>query len=361
MTPSVTMRNTKSQIMDAYTALLADFDAMQARAKSAEKQARSGARSTQKVAPSPAAAKAGTDEMNIAVVLGQLDSLKQHFGGAASDISGKLTAEATQLAALNGEIDERLAQLKLLHGIEVGDDPIAVVQSILGEHCTLSDSFQETHTERVSAFDADLAEKQEAWKRELSEHNRTVKARNTELSKQRKREQAQYDYALKQARQLEAEENAAAKAAREKELSTHIAAQRKAWETREADLAEREEAVAEARAEAEGLDDRLEKARKQATEEGTSIARRQAKVKADRLEKQVEGDKRVLEMEIGALTEQITSQEARIKHLNAQIEATLKQTQDLAVQSIKGAEQASSFETLKRIAIEQARTSAKGK
>jgi len=362
MSPSVTLRNTKTQIMDAYTALLANYETLQARARAAERGAKAAARRAGDSAPPKGrAAPAEPDDMSIAGVLGQLDSLKLHFGSAASDISGKLTAEATHLAGLRGDIGERLEQLRLLHSLEVDGEPTDTVRALLDSHAALSASFATSHTAGVDAFEAELAAEQAAWTRELGAHNRTVKARDSERSKQRKREQAHYTYTLQRTREREAEEQAVAQAAREKALNTEIATQDSATAAREAALAEREAAVAAARSEAEGLDDRMETARKQAAEEGAAIARRQARIKADRLAKQVAGEHRVLELEVSALDEQVSEQDTHIKHLNAQIEATLKQIQDLAVQSIKGAEQASSFETLKRIAIEQARTGQKGK
>ena len=61
------------------------------------------------------------------------------------------------------------------------------------------------------------------------------------------------------------------------------------------------------------------------------------------------------------LEDTIQDQDDRIDSLSKQLDAALKQVQDLAVKAIEGAAESSSFEALKEIALEQARTTNKGK
>ena len=109
------------------------------------------------------------------------------------------------------------------------------------------------------------------------------------------------------------------------------------------------------------LDERLERAKKQAAEEGAAIASRQARVKADLLAREVAGETQVFELQVESLEARIKAQDEQIAALSAKIDATLGSAQDLAVKAIQGAELSSSFETLKRIALEQARSPQKGK
>ncbi|MEP0868609.1 hypothetical protein NDA01_02215 [Trichocoleus desertorum AS-A10] len=69
----------------------------------------------------------------------------------------------------------------------------------------------------------------------------------------------------------------------------------------------------------------------------------------------MEGNKRNYELRIQSL------QETRIHALSQQLSAALKQVQDLAVKAIEGAANVSSFQAMREIAIEQAKTQTKNK
>jgi len=105
----------------------------------------------------------------------------------------------------------------------------------------------------------------------------------------------------------------------------------------------------------------LEAAIKRAKEEGKGIAHYQAKIKADLAAKDVEGGKRFYELRVQSLQETIQNQEARIGNLSKQLESALKQVQDLAVKAIEGASSANSYQAMREIAIEQAKTQMKNK
>jgi CRISPR/Cas system-associated endonuclease Cas1 len=105
----------------------------------------------------------------------------------------------------------------------------------------------------------------------------------------------------------------------------------------------------------------LEAAIKKAKEEGKGIAHHQAKIKADLYAKDMEVQKRLHEQKIQSLEETIRNQEARIQSLSKQLDFALKQVQDLAVKAIEGASNASSFQSLKEITLEQAKTLQKTK
>lgn len=355
MITQVTARNTKAQILTAFEELSTAYRDMEKRAKAAEKRAKSSPKASSPVVVED------DGEVNIATILGQLDQLRLHFRTAASEISGDLIMEATRLHGVREEIGERLSQLQMLHSISVDGDPLDVTTSLLEKYAAQSSAFEAAHEKRVTSFTAEMTEKRETWRREREEHVRLVKVRDLERKKGVQRDKAAYEYELRRTRQLTQEEQEQAEKARQKGLDAKISEQERVWESTERKIADQEASHAEARQVAEGLDARLEKARKQATEEGAAIARRQARVRAERLAKQVDGEKRVFELQIANLGERISDQQARVQALNAQIAATLDQAQALAVKAIEGSELTSSFETLKRIALEQARGTQKGK
>lgn len=61
------------------------------------------------------------------------------------------------------------------------------------------------------------------------------------------------------------------------------------------------------------------------------------------------------------MEETIKNQEIRRQSLSQQLEASLKQVQDLAVKAIEGTSNRNSFEAMKEIAMEQAKNQQKSK
>ena len=73
----------------------------------------------------------------------------------------------------------------------------------------------------------------------------------------------------------------------------------------------------------------------------------------------MEGGRRFYELRVQSLQETIQNQETRIQNLSKQLDSALKQVQDLAVKAIEGASNLNSFQTVREIAIEQAKTQLK--
>jgi hypothetical protein len=57
----------------------------------------------------------------------------------------------------------------------------------------------------------------------------------------------------------------------------------------------------------------------------------------------------------------ITNQEKRLQNLSSQLESALKQVQDLAVKAIEGTSNVNSYQAIKEIALEQAKSQVKNK
>ncbi len=139
------------------------------------------------------------------------------------------------------------------------------------------------------------------------------------------------------------------------ELEEFQKTQEKQWAEREKAIAERETQFSELKTKVEAMPKELEAAIKRTKEEGKGIAYGQAKVKADLLAKEIEGSKRNYELRIQSLQETIDTQNFRIQNLSKQLDAALKQVQDLAVKAIEGSSNLNSFQAMKEIALEQAK------
>lgn len=146
-----------------------------------------------------------------------------------------------------------------------------------------------------------------------------------------------------------------------KQLEESQQAQEKLWAEREKSIAEREKQYAEVKAKVEAFPKELEANIKNGKENGRNIGHYQAKIKADLLSKEVDGQKQNYELRIQSLTQTIQNQESRIANLSKQLDAALKQVQDLAVKAIEGTSNANAFQSVKEIALEQAKNQQKNK
>jgi uncharacterized coiled-coil protein SlyX len=136
---------------------------------------------------------------------------------------------------------------------------------------------------------------------------------------------------------------------------------RREWAEREKHIAEQEKEFAELKTQVERFPEELETVVKKAQEEGSEMARRQTKVKADLRVKEIEGERRIYELKIQSLEDTIKKQQQQMNSLSAQLDVAVKQVQDLAMKAIEGASNTSSLQAVREIALEQAKTVQKGK
>jgi uncharacterized coiled-coil protein SlyX len=135
----------------------------------------------------------------------------------------------------------------------------------------------------------------------------------------------------------------------------------KQWSEKEKEISEREKQFEEVKAKVEAFPKEKEAAIRKAAEEGKGIAYYQAKIKSDLYAKDVEGQKRFYEQRLQSLEQTISNQDSRIQNLAKQLDSALKQVQDLAVKAIEGSANVNSYQAIKEIALEQAKTQAKNK
>ena len=342
-------RASKDQVFAAFDQLTSEYKKLAASPKETTVPNASTNGSQQKIDPR---AEQTSVEQTIAALL----LLRGGFGGVVSSLSERLTAEASRLATLHKEVGDKTQQLAHLHDIRIGDGTLS---ALIDEHREKSVAYERELSEKQKAAAADIEAKTVAWKAEKEERARAVAERDETLKKARKRGAEEYEYDLAQRRKAEADAHEQQKKAKELDLDEMIEAKDKAWAEREKQIAAEEALHADYKAKFDELPQRLETAVKRAKAEGVAIASAQAKVKADLLAKEIDGDKRVFELRVKSLETTIKERAQQIESLSAQLSAALKQSQDLAIKAIEGASNSSTFQAVKEIALEQAKNTPK--
>lgn len=350
---TVTNKSTKAEIMSAYNAAMKELRALRNQKSSAS----AAPKAMKALPPAPSEAKA-SGEISIADIITRLRGLTTNIGESASSLQGDLTTEATALATLRERANAVTSELKTLHGIEVSDDTLS---ELVARHTARREATDKELEERKEATDKELSAARAEWKAEQDAHARKAKETARELEKARKRDAAEYEYGLQRGKEQQQDEREQARKLFEQELSVLREDKATEWKERELQLGKREQEYAELRAKDETFESEREAAAKKAEQEGMGIARRQTKGQTDLRAKDHEGARRVFELKIESLEQTIAKQEAQIGELSRQLESARKQTTELAIKAIDGASNASSFEAIKEIALEQAKNSPKSK
>ncbi len=287
-----------------------------------------------------------------------LVKVQMGFGTAVSELSEQLTTKASNLEELRGAVGTGITQLTELHELEITADTLNNLLNTYGHN---AQTFAEEISQRQETLAQEFLQQKKAWEREQEEHKRLIKERYDERNKTTQREIAEYKYDLELQRKLSTDEYEQTQIRLNNELEEFRQLQEKQWTEREKVIVEREQQVAEAKNKVEGFVKEKEVAVKRATEEGKGIAHYQSRIKTDLYAKDVEGQKRFYEQRLESLEQTIQNQEVRMLGLAKQLESALKQVQDLAVKAIEGAANINSYQAVKEIAIEQAKTQMKTK
>ncbi|MFB2972922.1 hypothetical protein ACE1CD_28510 [Aerosakkonema sp. BLCC-F183] len=353
-------KNTKAEILEAFNELLQEKKELETKmnqkpeTKTTEVRNGNGnGKSTTEVPIKPV-----QNQQKMESIIEGLNRLQLNFGGAVSDLSEKLTIEAFQLQEVQRKVAEENQQLEALHNLQVTDGSLA---TLIEQYEESSKTFNEEQRQRREEVDLTITQARKAWAKEQEEHRRSIKERNETQAKTRQRDTQEYSYDLTLQRQLSDEEYEQEKKRLYGELDELKQVREKEWAEKEKAIAERETQFNELKNKVENMPKDLENAIKRAKDEGKGIAGHQAKIKADLLAKEIEGSKRTYELRINSLVETIQNQDTRINNLSKQLDAALKQVQDLAVKAIEGSSNANSFQAVKEIAIEQAKNQNKVK
>jgi hypothetical protein len=357
MSPKPTDKNTKAEILNAYNQLAEEKKNIETQLRTSQKQAtpptppaiREEPKATMTAIPSQ-------DKVNYTIA--SLDSLQLGFGTAVSELSEKLTTEAAKLAEIREGVAAEIADLQALHSLEVTEDTF---EELINGYETSSKAFSEELRARQEAYEQEIQTQTKTWVKEQEQQGITLKEQVELDRKTGQREVQEYKYNLDLQRKIDREQAEQQQATLDRELADTKEVQEKAWTEREQTLAEREKQFHETKDKVAGFVQDKETGIKKAKEEGKGIATYQAKIKSDLYAKDVEGQKRFYEGRIESLEDTISNQGERLNSLSKQLEAALKQVQDLAVKAIEGSANANSYQTLKEITLEQAKSQNKTK
>jgi hypothetical protein len=291
-------------------------------------------------------------------ILATLESVETGLGNAVSELSAKLTLEANEIAELLKQSTEKAEKLKSLYNVVASEDTL---DKLIAEYEESQKAFEETAQKSKEDFDKDMATRRQNWSTETQLHNIQTQEQNEKNTKELHREQQEYQYNLQQERNAEKDIYAQKRKALQVELDEVKEAKNIAWAELEKTMKTREEEFEKYKNDFEAFPEKLEKEIKKAEAEGKGIIEKDARVKADLLNREIDSRNRVFDLQIGSLNGVIDGQKAQIASLSKQLEATLKQAQELAIKAIEGSANTDKFDAVREIATELAKNQPKNK
>ncbi len=354
----INQKNTKNEILEAYDELAKERLELKSQVDKLVKASNSVKSDNFKTSDKTPVNQYSKVQEKMNFTIESLAKIQLGFGSAANELSEQLTTKASRLAEIKQIVEEQLEQLQQLHDLEVAEDTL---DNLIQTYEENNSAYQEEFNQLSETLNREIQELKEAWQKEQEEYQRSIKERNENLSKNRQRDASTYKYDLERARHLEVDEYEQQQKELYKQLDEFEQEAEKQWNEREKTIAEKEKQFEELKVKVEAFPQQKEAAIRKATEEGKGIAHYQAKVKANLLAKDVEGQKAFYEQRIQSLELTINNQETRVQSLSKQLESALKQVQDLAVKAIEGSANVNSYQAIKEIALEQAKSPVKNK
>lgn len=323
MTKTISEKNTKTEIIEAYNEVLAKLKERKAVNQQTVKKETEVKESLKEASAN-----------SIDDIVRNLAGLKVQIVKTIDDLEEKMIAEYRKFSGLQQAATEEARILDELYGVQAEADSLAaLVQAQKEKKAAFEAQMEQTKT----SFDEDMSEKRQYWKKEQEEFDLAKKERDAQLKKERLREEEEYSYNLQLARKKDADEYEAAKAALEKELSTKKSALEKDWSEREAMLSSREEELSELREKIAVFPKELEKAIKDTEKTVTERIEFKFKHGMQLIQKETEGEQKLHEQAVEALQSKIREQEELIRQLTQKADESVQQVQTTAVKAIEGA------------------------
>jgi hypothetical protein len=263
-----------------------------------------------------------------------LADLQLEFGSIVRQLSEKLANENSKLDELKLAIEIETQHLQELQEIRIAADTVHILNQ---EHQEQLSILEQNNSSQKQFLEKAIIEQRKNWQQEQSEYESILSQQNELLLRERERETEDYQYRLELTRKINTDAYDSKKRNLEREVQEITQIKQKQWTERETLLTEQQPLFKENLKKIESFNVELEEAIKKAREEAIRDVHQDAKVKADLFEKEWQSTKQNYELKVQDLESSITKQVEQIHGLENQLQAAMKQSQDLAMRAFENA------------------------
>jgi hypothetical protein len=263
-----------------------------------------------------------------------LADLQLEFGGIVRQLSEKLANENSKLDELKLAIEIETEHLQELQEIRIAADTVHILNQ---EHQEQLSILEQNNSSQKQVLEKAIIEQRKSWQQEQSEYETMLLQQSELLLRERQRETEDYQYRLELTRKINTDAYDSKKRNLEREVQEITQIKQKQWTERETILTEQQPLFKENLKKIESFNVELEEAIKKAREEAIRDVHQDAKVKADLFEKEWQSTKQNYELKVQDLEGSITKQIEQVHGLENQLQAAMKQSQDLAMRAFENA------------------------
>ena len=321
MEPEITAKSTKNEILEAYHAVLKQMEE--------QKQA---SRREEKVRAEKKEIVAEAHANTMESIVKSLAELKLAIGKSLDELESQLLAESRRLAMMRQAVESESNNLEEIHQIHAEANSLA---ALLEAQKDKKREFEADVETKVAAFETEMTQKRQQWKKEQEEFERARKERDEQVKKERAREEEEYIYSVKLTRKKDEDDYVTRKAALEKILEEKRTSLEKSWSERESALVAREQELANLRDRAEAFPAELEKSAKEAEARIAAKLITEHQFEKQILTKESEADRRLKEQMIASLEAKIQNQEELIHQLSRKADEAGLSVQNIAMKALE--------------------------
>jgi hypothetical protein len=321
MEAQVTEKNTKSEILKAYEALLGTVQSAKADVPKQVQEEKHKSGALAKVA--------GITGDEIRKSIG---NLKSGLSSSLDELQLSLTNEFKKLEDIRAAIAVEQQTLEELYSLSANTDSLATMLLVQKEK---KERFEKEMKEQGESFAQEVAASKAQWEQEKSKQKVAEKEYAEDLSKRRKREEDEYSYNLKIKRQKDTDEYDTRKLQLEKELTDKKSLLEKEAARFEQEVKNAEGELTELRKNSADFPAKLEKALKDKEAEITRLLQSKYEFDVKLMAKQNEADIRLKDQIISSLQEKIKEQQAQLKEYTDKANRAEASVKDIAVKAIE--------------------------
>ena len=311
MNEDVSTKNTKKEILDAYDKLRQQLQEKKKEIPGA------GIPEAPKTRIVEEASRLQPDK-----IMKDISNLKIGLSQSLDKVEEALIEEHKKLSSVTEAIRLEKDNLQNIYQIKAEADSLAALITI--------------HKEKQQHLEQEIKEKREAWEKEKQNFEQGVKEERERIRKDRDREEDEYVYNRNQKRKKEEDTYNEKAAKQEKELKEKREAFEKDMLEREADIKAREEELKDLRKKTELFPAQLEEAVKQKENEITERLTSNFKHEKELLEKEYQGELKLMNQTIKSLQDKIKDQDNMMNQLYKKVENADKNVKDIVLKAIEG-------------------------
>ncbi len=319
--PDVSMSNTKKEILEAYGDLVAKYRRQKEQKLDAQEQIRE--METEE-------AVSVAEGLSADQVVREIGELKAQIGGLLGEVSDRLEGEVRKFDSLRKAIDAKESRLKEIYGIEREAGTLA---ALVEAQKVKREQYESEVAARKAQLEEEIRQTKADWDKEKDAHANEIAERNVEQKRQRQREQEEFNYEFEKKKRQTRDQFDEEKHKLERELEER----RGELDRREQDVASREQELQELRARVEKFPQDIEREVARAVKENAARLQAEAQGRESILQKEFDGDRKVLETRIESLEKTIKEQAQLITRLSSSQDKAYQQVQDIAVKAVEGA------------------------